>query len=1576
MLNLSDQAKFILEKRYLKKDKEGKIAETPEDMFMRVAKTVSEADKEYGNESTMTEKFYEMMTEGWVMPATPILANIGRPLSMGSSCFGLVVPDSMDGIFDTLKDGGMIYKAGGGVGYSFSNLRPKGDKISTTNGETSGVCSFMEIFDKLVDTIKQGGCVARNTMIATTHGIIPIEELDLCSLKDKNWVNHTINVHTDEGIKVSNALYNNGNAHVITIKTDKGFSVTATPEHKFRVINNNGDYVWKQLSEIKHGDWCVLQMGFHPDNINYKFKPLTNKFHFNCNKIITPQEPSRELGEIIGYIIGNGSFTENEQGIGRVAISLPDNQPDQIKYVTNIMKKLFNLDPPKPNKKPNDASINLHYNSIMLYQWCKLNGLYKENSKTATIPKAVFMASKEFAYGFICGLFSADGCLSKSNNVIHISSASYNLLKDLQLLLLSLNIPSRICGPHIYADRYSKGEIYRLNVISYNGYKNFKKDIKFLSDKKNSNFIEHSTMEFNDIIPNQGNVFRELFNNTHNRKFYRRIGHYFTDVKSKNRKLTRARLQYLYKNFEEVKGSKLDRFITFNQFYDQIISIEYSECNTLDLSVPENNTYIANGFVSHNTRRGAALALLDCSHPEIFDFIKSKINNDKFHNFNISVNITDKFIDAVQNNSKFELINPRNNKTGCSIYAKELWKTIAESAWKCGDPGLLFLDTANFMYPSTTKVDTCNPCVTGDALIPTEYGLKRIDELLNDNNTPLTFKYKDLSSNNDSNSTITQVICTGVKEVFEIKTRSGYKVKATSNHKILTTNGWKEVKDLTINDSICLQNEEGPFNKNDNLPFIVDNNIKLKNNHTTRYKLPQKWTKELGQFIGWLIGDGTFYKDKNGVYKISLGFNNTNKHHLISYFKDILQTIFEHNTNSIQRENNMSYLSCGSAHFGEFFNKIGVKAVKAKHKEIPYTMFTAPREAIIGVLQALFSSDGTTQVWDKNQTRYIRLSSKSLRLLEQVQILLINFGIKSRIYDRCKEPEERFEYTRKNGEKKKYLCDGEFYELQISRDNIPTFIEKIGFMDGTHDNNINKLKTLDYYKSKFQDEIKSITYIGEEKVYDLTEPITNAFIANGIVVHNCNELNLENGDSCNLIAINLSKLYDPTGCEATHHFKWSKFNELVHLCVHFMDNVITINKYPTKFIEQVTLGNRRMGLGVMGFTDLLVKSGIPYDSEKARELADKISYKLTYEAAQASEKLAIRRGTFPNVNKLKDNAEQISWMYSNIRRRRNLNLTTCQPTGSVSIITNCSASIEPYFALSYRRDHLVDDNKSVIVTSQVVLEKLFDLNYISTEVINIIEETGSIQSCKQIPQEVKNIFKIASEITPEDHIKMQAAWQKNIDSGISKTINMPESTTVEDIEKAYMLAYQLGCKGITVYRDKSKPTQVFNMPSKKVEKKEGEIVLTPRKRPTRTTGITERIRTSDGNLYVTVNNDEVGPCETFIHIGKHGSDLMAWSEAVGRLISLALRAGLTVEQVAKQLVGITGRPLISNGKTILSVPDGIGKLLLSISGNGNTKKIEEDARDTFQSPCPECGSPLVRSEGCKKCLNCNYSTCG
>lgn len=457
----------------------------------------------------------------------------------------------------------------------------------------------------------------------------------------------------------------------------------------------------------------------------------------------------------------------------------------------------------------------------------------------------------------------------------------------------------------------------------------------------------------------------------------------------------------------------------------------------------------------------------------------------------------------------------------------------------------------------------------------------------------------------------------------------------------------------------------------------------------------------------------------------------------------------------------------------------------------------------------------------------------------------------------------------------------------------------------------------------------------------------------------CGEQPLLPYESCNLGSINLSKMLKSSG-KGTMEVDWDKLEDTVKKAVHFLDNVIDANNHPLQEIKENTEANRKIGLGVMGWADMLVQLRIPYNSNEAVELAEQVMGFIHEKSHQTSSQLAKERGSFPNWDK--------SVYYQKKMPMRNSTVTTIAPAGTISIIAGCSSGIEPLFAISYIRT--VMDNTKLVEVNPFFEKEAKERGFYSKKLMEKIAQRGSIRDSDEIPKDVRKVFVVSHDIAPEWHVRMQGAFQKHTDNAVSKTINLPNQATVGDVETAYRLAYELGCKGVTIYRDGSREAQVL---STKKEKEKEEEKIAPMDRPASLTGITDKIKTGYGNLYVTINSLNGKPFEVFAQIGKSGYSTMADTEAICRLISLALRSGISVEKTIEQLIGIGGAsPIFQEGGLVMSIPDAIAKVLNKHFGK---IKIQNSLKDIYLEYCPDCGGKLEHDSGCLVCRLCGFSKC-
>jgi len=951
------------------------------------------------------------------------------------------------------------------------------------------------------------------------------------------------------------------------------------------------------------------------------------------------------------------------------------------------------------------------------------------------------------------------------------------------------------------------------------------------------------------------------------------------------------------------------------------------------------------------SRRGAGMATMSITHPDIQDFITAKdLDREKtegdISTFNISVLVSDDFM--------------RRSKTVSGTLYE-----IADHAWQTGEPGLIFIDRINAYNPMRAAygdIKATNPCVTADTWVQTHVGVRQVKDLVG----------KRFCATVDGKvyGLVSQGFwSTGVKPVFKVKTKRGFELRLTSNHKlkqvkkgrnrqISTT--WTEVAHLSVGDTIALQN------------------------HRTATPWQGRGSYIEGWLLGTLVGDGTFAMDKAEPMAC------------LDFWGEHAEALAELAQNGIARvcPGGKVWVTKGERKVRIASSEVAKLAagygIMHGHKTVTDEVERASYDFYCGFLSGLFDADGSVQGTHKNGIS-IRLAQCDLTLLQRVQRMLARLGIIATVHADRRPAQYRMLPDGKGGSRR-YYCKAD-HELVFSNDNLLAWQNHMRFENASKQQRLNTLLAgyqLQPRSETFSDKIIAIEPNGEEEVFDVTVEHVHAFDANGISAHNCGEIPLFPGEPCDLGAINLAQ-YVSTPNTGTDGFAWDEFRQDVATCVRFLDNVLEVNKFALEDNRTMSMRLRRLGLGIMGLADALIKMGYRYDSEAGRQAVARMIGELRDQATAASEALAEERGPFPEADKSSLEAP-----------RRNVALLTVAPTGTTSMLMGVSSGIEPVFApFIYRR--VGSEYKSLIHPLFKELLEHYDPHpdYAQSGswdwdkvVAAVAANHGSVQGLAFIPSKVRSVLVCAHDIAPEDHVKMQGVVQTTFDGGgkmvansISKTINMPHQATVQDVFDAYRLAFETGCKGITVYRDGSRDFQVLSTSTESVKGDADTTIATksPRPmterlpgeplfdRPPRLTGFTDAVKLTlptgeKRGFYVTVNKQDGLPTEVFIVSGKAGDEANADSEALGRMVSIALQYGVPAEAIVKTLRGINGGMYGTyQGRMVMSKADLIA-VALETAGVENV--LQRGAK------CPDCGGPLRFEEGCRKCEACGYSKCG
>ncbi len=1342
------------------------------------------------------DEYFGLMSRFEFLPNSPTLMNAGAPLGQLSACFVLPVGDSLDSIFDSLKQTALIHQSGGGTGFSFAGLRHKGDMVKSTKGIASGPLSFMRVFDVATDVIKQGGCISAKSLVRTDKGVVPMARLLNCPSMGSNPTRHL--VYTNGDFERAFLAEDNGMADVFRIRTEIGTEIDLTYNHKVRIVDREGKFAWKEAQELKKGDWIVHVLGGHSGQ-DIDLPLIKLKQHFNANRINLPSEMNPELAELLGIYMADGCLSSG----GRIIFSINKNDKQVRERIEELMLKLFNLKLGMVHEKENDNSENLIFYSRDL---CKIFGEFgweKNNSLNAFVPAHIFESSAESARSFLRGLFESDGDVH-SDGYPRLYSVSERLMKDVQQLLFGLGIVS---NTHSYRsnNRFGRNPVFHMNIVQERSIKEFIDKINFISDRKREKLLKRQKKRnfiCNDVIPNTGKLLRKLYGGPgrgcgrgrsklgSNRRLYRDVQHYLDGIKeNSSRNLTRMRLRKLMEKHPELDDPGLSKIASDEYFYSRVKNIGTNRVYTMDIMVPTKEHFVANSILVHNKRRGANMGILSIHHPDVLEFISSKDSENRIlTNFNISVAITDEFMEALKNNGEYELRNPRTGELVKKLFARQVWEMITYQAWKTGDPGVIFIDEVNRhnQTPHIGRIESTNPCIARDNWVHTDSGPLQVSDLLGS-------RFRARVNGTDMLTGDQGFFRTARKDVYKLSTREGYSLRLTDDHPVL------KVKRMTrdrIESEWCRAGD------------LVPSDRILLHDHGRNPEWEGKKTWEEGYLLGLLVGDGTLKKDR-AVLSVWNGNGGG---------KGIMETALR----AAERLPHRKDFRGWSEVKGRNEHRMSLSSLKKLSESLGMRngrkAITPPMEKTSsgfyrGFLRGFFDSDGTVTGSQKKGVG-VRLSQSDPERLEAVQRMLLRLGIASRIY-RNRRKKGTKELPDGKGGSRKYPTRAQ-HELVISGANISLFSERIGFSDGAKSERLRKL--LERYKRRLNRErftatVSELLPEGIEDVFDVRVPGMHVFDANGFQIHNCGEQTLLPYESCNLGSVNLSKMLTEE-----KEIDWEKMKRTTEMATHFLDSVIDANRYPIQQIEFMTMANRRIGLGVMGFAEMLVRMGIPYASERALELAGKIMKLVTETARAYSVRLGKERGNFPNFR-------GSVWEKSGYKDMRNCAVTTIAPTGTISIIANTSSGIEPLFAVVFVRRNVLGGETELLEINPLFEQYARKHGFYSEELMKKVSKTGSLHGIEGIPEDAKRLFVTAHDIGYEHHIKMQAAFQKYTDNAVSKTINLRSEAGISDVENAYLLAHKLNCKGITIYRDQSKVQQVIHLGKGKKEEEEKKTVI-------------------------------------------------------------------------------------------------------------------------------------------------------
>ncbi len=989
------------------------------------------------------------------------------------------------------------------------------------------------------------------------------------------------------------------------------------------------------------------------------------------------------------------------------------------------------------------------------------------------------------------------------------------------------------------------------------------------------------------------------------------------------------------------------------------------------------------------SRRGALMLMLDDNHPDVEEFITVKRTAGKIEHANLSVAISDKFMTAVKEDTDWDLVWQGEVKR--TIRARDLWDLICKSAWESAEPGMVFMDRYN--TESNTwyyeNIRCVNPCVTGDTLVSTEHGYTKASDLQVGMKvrTPAGLKPIEKMYNN------------GLQRIYRVTFSDGGYLEGTTDHKLKVVHDkkyqWVPVSELSEGDKVLVVANE-TFGPRQNLPLEAMEYIAKRELNVSNF-----YDRKLGLIVGTVLGDGTLRDLPNGnshSYQCKVTFG-VQEEDWFDTFKSLMtdMNIHTHRTLSekefsvgggVAVKHASVRLECYK--LATLLVRMGLTPnIKAPQKVIPTAFMSMEKEFMAGILDGLFSTDGSVLM--KQDNPLLRFHTSSYELAQQVRLILLQFGIHGRIYRATRD--EDLEYDGRS-----MYGTGEKYDVVIMNEGIARFYAEIGL---SHPKKAARLKEVaenwHYIGGSWTASVVSIQDTErEEEVYDLYEPDTLTWITNGYCSLDCGEQGLPPFGVCNLGALNLSAFVQ------NGQMNWEHLAEMSKVAMRFLDNVVDANEYFIKENEEAQMGTRRTGLGTMGLADALIKMKVAYGSDESLPIIERIYATIRDASYEASADNAAEKGAFPMFDRDKYmQGRFIQRLPRQVQEKiekqgiRNAVLLTQAPTGTTSLLAGVSSGIEPVYDFAMiRRDRTGEH-----IMYHPLLQEWRDAHPDTTE--------------------APSYFVSSKDLTPEEHVRVQAKVQQYTDSSISKTVNAPNDHTVEQVQKLYRLAYEMGCKGITYYRDGSRDAVLTRVEDEKKAAEKAQQAVAPtapvavsihdgvKHRPALVEGYTRQVRAPEGKINVTINSDDDGPLEVFVNVGKAGSDIAALAEALGRLISLNLQILSPVSQsdraqeIADQLRNIGGNRSVGFGpQQVRSLPDAVARALeLHMASLQTTVDAVQEAHDETKEHahamhvdgsapaslmhlnvtgnlCPQCGcNTMVYEEGCRKCYSCGHSEC-
>ncbi|MFH1199468.1 MAG: LAGLIDADG family homing endonuclease [Candidatus Micrarchaeota archaeon] len=1397
---------------------------------------------------------------------------------------------------------------------------------------------------------QSSACQPYHALVSTAEGLVPIGEI-----VEKNRVG--LPVFDGEGLTQIVAVKNNGRKQVYRIQLNDGFFVEATADHVVCAhgIRRTQTLEWKRVDGLKPG----MHMRIYPRSA----------------AVTAPASPQQvSEAALAGWLQADGFVGQYSHGTNQsLTAEFITVNDEEHAWVQGHLDVVFPHDHRKvrefetKNKELKGRCVRLY--GECLRPFVEKYGLLARGLEMR-VPTAIWASPRQAVAAYLKSLFQSEGYATIHGESAQVALAmiSRKLVEDAQVLLTRLGIYSRVRQK--LEARPDRHNMFELNISVQSEREKFLNAVGFVDSRKNG-LLSQSVMlhgkdcpeiRYPEIVSIEPLGEMEVFDiQTQSGKYLSNavLVHncFINSVKDDMRSILQlvATEGMLFK-YGSGTGSNLSTLRSSRE----TLSFSSGKASGPVSFMKAFDTMAGVIKSGGKTRRAAKMVILNADHPDIVEFINCKAIEEKkawalieagydgavdgeaygsvaFQNANHSVRATDEFMTAVAEDRDWSTKAVTTGATVDTHKAREIMRMICESTYICGDPGMQFDTTINRWHtiPNSGRINASNPCVTGDTRVLTAQGRwHRIDSMVG-KPTELVTNVAGLASGYTPGS-----FKTGTKPIYRLETRAGYWIKLTADHKVFTPNrGFVPAAELTKDDLVQLPAQAVA----DVLP-LPDGDEKF------------------FQLVGLYLGDGCH--SQNAIQltmdkELDLPVLEAIAGHVSSSYEKICyrgQALQVHRTPTSGRLTIVAKSAVSKV--GQFVDF----TQKAHEKAVSEAVFGLTLSEQRCVLQGLFTADGTVANYGE-KSQYVSLDSTSLKLLKGVQVMLTGFGIKSRIYE-----------NRRAGKLASLLPDGkggvkeyavlEMHSLRVSRSSRLQFEKLVGFMAESYKAEaLHKMnEEVETYLDSPYDYVKSLEYAGEEDVYDLTEPISNSFIVNGITVHNCSEYMSIDDSACNLASLNLMKFRTTDG-----KFDAESFKHAISVMITAMEIIVGNSSYPTEPITRNAKDFRQLGLGYANLGALLMANGIAYDSDEGRNTAAMITALMSGSAYKCSALAAKKLGAFARYKENEEPFLRVIGMHRNAAYQasakgvpgelvaaartawdealdlgreygyRNSQISVLAPTGTIGFLMDCDTTgVEPDIAL-VKYKWLVGGGMMKIVNGTVpeALEKLGYGEAQRKEILAHIGENDTIEGAPHLKEEHLPVFDCAfrpkkgkRSIHYMGHVRMMAAVQPFISGAISKTVNMPNEATSEEIMNAYAESWKMGLKAIAIYRDGSKRTQPLTtaLEQKNADKTAATVYKPVRRRlADERRSITHKFSVNNYEGYITVGMFEDGtPGEIFITMSKEGSTISGFTDAFATSLSMALQYGVPLRVLASKFVnarfepaGFTHNPEIRTASSVL-----------------------------------------------------------